>query len=178
MNKKDTVFACLLIAVLTVLPMAYGCSGAKTSSASDTATLPPPVTTPLTTAPVPTTGLPVTSGVFTTAPPPATVTATTTSTATTPPTPTTTPAGTGLRAVVTVSGEAFLPGVLNVTAGTTVTWINKDTEDHTVTSGTPGLFSGPLPGDPGQFSFLFTKPGSYPYYCAIHTNMMGTIIVS
>ena len=162
MNRKYIICAFLLVTGLTVIPVAYGCSSAKPSSAPSTVTLPPPLTTSLTTGPAPTTGVPITSGVYTTTPPPTIAT--------------TSPGGV-LRNVVLASGENFIPGLLTVTVGTTVTWINKDQDEHTVTSSTPGLFDGPLPSDPGQFSYQFNKPGTYDYYCALHTGMTGTIIV-
>jgi plastocyanin len=75
-----------------------------------------------------------------------------------------------------VTGETFVPGVIFVDAGTTVTWSNLDGEDHTVTSAT-GVFSGNLPANPGTYSYTFSKPGTYNYYCAIHTYMTGSVVV-
>ena len=70
----------------------------------------------------------------------------------------------------------FAPAALTVTAGSTVTWTNKDDEPHTVVS-EAGLFrSGAL--DTGDsFSFRFDKPGTYRYTCSIHPRMVGTIVV-
>jgi plastocyanin len=70
----------------------------------------------------------------------------------------------------------FAPSALTVTAGSTVTWTNKDDEPHTVVS-QAGLFrSGAL--DTGDsFSFRFDKPGTYRYTCSIHPRMVGTIVV-
>jgi plastocyanin len=70
----------------------------------------------------------------------------------------------------------FAPGALTVSAGSTVTWTNKDDEPHTVVS-EAGLFrSGAL--DTGDsFSFRFDKPGTYRYTCSIHPRMVGTIVV-
>ena len=66
--------------------------------------------------------------------------------------------------------------------GTTVEWVNgEDSISHTVTSGTPGypagvFDSGPLP--PGDsFRFTFQQPGTYEYFCGIHTRMRGRIVV-
>jgi plastocyanin len=70
----------------------------------------------------------------------------------------------------------FAPAAITVRAGTTVTWINRDEEPHTVVSDT-GLFrSGAL--DTNQsFSFRFDKPGVYHYLCSIHPRMVGTVVV-
>jgi plastocyanin len=40
-----------------------------------------------------------------------------------------------------------------------------------------GSFKSALFGQGGTFNHTFTKAGTYPYYCAIHPNMLGTIIV-
>lgn len=39
--------------------------------------------------------------------------------------------------VVQVENYVFAPSQLTVAAGTTVTWVNKDTVGHTVTEGNP-----------------------------------------
>lgn len=72
----------------------------------------------------------------------------------------------------------FSPATLTVRTGTRVTWTNRDDEPHTVTSsGNPRAFaSGALDTD-GTFAFTFDKPGTYPYYCAIHPHMTGVIVV-
>ena len=40
-----------------------------------------------------------------------------------------------------------------------------------------GTFEATLPGKGKTFSFTFTKPGSYTYYCDIHQGMNATIVV-
>ena len=61
-------------------------------------------------------------------------------------------------------------------AGTTVTWTNQDDIPHTVTSTTKQFKSKALDTD-DKFSFTFTTPGSYEYFCSLHTHMTGTIVV-
>ena len=70
----------------------------------------------------------------------------------------------------------FTPATLTVPVGTTVTWTNKDGTLHTVTSttkvfGSDGLDQG------GTFSYTFTTPGTYPYFCKLHPRMTGTVTV-
>lgn len=79
---------------------------------------------------------------------------------------------------VIINNFAFGPTTLTVKAGTTVTWVNKDGDAHTVTGvGAKPLF-GSQPLDTGDsFSFTFEKPGSYAYFCKIHPSMKGTVIV-
>jgi len=77
---------------------------------------------------------------------------------------------------VTVEQAMFGPATLTIRAGTTVTWVNHDGDLHTVTS-SQGLFASPGldPGD--TFAYRFTAPGTYPYFCAVHPHMKGTILV-
>ena len=76
----------------------------------------------------------------------------------------------------TPGGQGFNPLNFTVTVGKTVTWVNKDTTVHTVTS-TTGLFdSGNL--NPGQtYAHSFAQPGVYMYYCTLHSWMKGNITV-
>jgi len=65
---------------------------------------------------------------------------------------------------------------LAVKAGTTVTWVNRDDEPHTVVSDT-GLFrSGGLDTNE-SFSYRFDKPGTYQIHCTIHPRMVATVVV-
>ena len=76
----------------------------------------------------------------------------------------------------TLGNRAYTPDDLNVAAGTTVTWTNTDSVDHTSTSDATGWDSGVVaPGR--QFSFAFQTPGTYRYHCAIHPGMVGTVVV-
>jgi plastocyanin len=81
-------------------------------------------------------------------------------------------------AEVVVDNFAFTPAALTVAAGTRVTWINRDDVPHTATSSLkPRTFdSGPLDTD-GRFSHVFSTPGTYEYFCAVHPHMTARIIV-
>lgn len=79
---------------------------------------------------------------------------------------------------VTISNFSFTPAMLTVTPGTEVNWINKDEEPHTVMSADGGAtFKLPALDDNERFSFTFSKPGTFKYFCSIHSHMTGTIIV-
>src|SRR5437762_11597813 len=106
----------------------------------------------------------------------------TTSPSTSPsPAPSPTPAPGGPSASVTIpsgaavlGNRAFTPDDLSVAVGTTVTWMNTDSESHTSTS--DGWNSGIVaPG--GRFSFSFQTAGTFPYHCTIHPGMVGTVAV-
>jgi plastocyanin len=87
----------------------------------------------------------------------------------------------GTEAQVAVQLFQFRPNPMEVGVGTRVTWTNSDDINHTVTSGTPerrdGRFDGRLSGKGTNFSFDFTQPGAFPYYCARHQSMRGEIVV-
>lgn len=80
---------------------------------------------------------------------------------------------------VEINNFDFAPGNLSVKKGTTVTWTNKDSVAHTVTSDDEG---GPLDsGNFGQnetFSFTFNEVGSFAYHCVLHPQMTGTVTVT
>jgi len=78
---------------------------------------------------------------------------------------------------VTIQNFAFNPSTLNVQVGTTVTWINKDTTTHDVVSDT-GLFTSGDLTNGMSYNYTFNQTGSFPYHCAIHPYMTGTIVVS
>ena len=76
---------------------------------------------------------------------------------------------------VKISNFTFNPPQLTVKAGTTVTWTNDDDIPHTIVS-PPSIRSKALDSD-DKFSFTFTTPGTYKYFCGLHPHMTGTIVV-
>lgn len=77
-----------------------------------------------------------------------------------------------------IIGFAFYPNTIIVPAGTTVTWTNQDSEEHTVTNDahTTGSFDEDLVFR-NSFSYTFTERGIYNYHCHNHDEMRGTVIV-
>ena len=67
---------------------------------------------------------------------------------------------------------------VQVKVGKTVTWVNKDTVTHTVTSDASSLFDSGFMPTGATFQFTFTTAGTYPYYCTVHPFMKGTIVVT
>lgn len=101
----------------------------------------------------------------------------------------------GEHEVITV-GLRFMPDTITVAVGTTVTWRNGETIGHTITSGAwgdvnestglrgeqaaDGQFDHALApaGQPGdEFSFTFTEPGEYLYFCQPHLTMNARVVV-
>ena len=66
---------------------------------------------------------------------------------------------------------------LTVSAGTTVTWINDDDVPHTVVSDDKTTFKSKALDTGEKFSYTFTKPGKYPYFCSVHPKMMAEVVV-
>ena len=77
---------------------------------------------------------------------------------------------------VKIDNFTFNPKQVTVKAGDTITWVNHDDIPHTVTSQTQAFRSKALDTD-DKFSFTFATPGTYPYFCALHPHMTGTIVV-
>jgi plastocyanin len=80
-------------------------------------------------------------------------------------------------AKVLIDSYKFGPDKLTVPVGTTVTWTNNDTDEHTVVAKDDSFRSGSLAK--GQsFRYTFTKAGSYDYLCSIHPFMVATVVVT
>ena len=80
-------------------------------------------------------------------------------------------------AAVGIDNFTFNPQTLTVKAGTTVTWTNKDDIPHGIAV-TNDAFKRSLALDTDDsFSFTFTTPGTYQYFCYIHPHMTGSIVV-
>lgn len=77
---------------------------------------------------------------------------------------------------ILIENFSFKPATLSVKAGTKVTWVNHDDEPHTATDDDQRFNSKTLDTN-DQFSFTFTQPGTYNYFCALHPKMRGQIIV-
>lgn len=80
---------------------------------------------------------------------------------------------------------AFTPQVLEVVAGTRITWTNGDEVRHTVTPDDRDAWGGEGSGDDEEkwlskgasWSYVFRSPGEFTYFCIPHANMTGTVVV-
>jgi len=77
---------------------------------------------------------------------------------------------------VKIDNFTFNPQRVAVKVGTTVTWINEDDIPHTIASSSKLFKSKTLDTD-DKFSFTFTTPGAYEYFCSLHPHMTGVITV-
>jgi amicyanin len=81
-------------------------------------------------------------------------------------------------AEVKIDNFSFSPNELTIPAGTTVTWTNRDDIPHTVVSSDdPKAFKSRVMDTDEKFSFTFSKPGTYPYFCSVHPKMVGKVVV-
>ena len=99
-------------------------------------------------------------------------------------------------AAVSLKSIAFQPSKIEVSAGRSVVWTNRDVGvAHTVTSGTPGAegIPGATPDEPARrtglfdsgmlesgasFEFEFEEVGRHRYFCEIHPSMTALVIVT
>lgn len=77
---------------------------------------------------------------------------------------------------ITIDNFTFNPPRLTVKVGTTVTWTNQDDIPHAIASTANAFKSKALDTD-DKFSFTFTTPGTYEYFCSLHPHMKATIVV-
>jgi len=79
-------------------------------------------------------------------------------------------------AAVVIDNFVFSPERLTVKAGTTVTWTNRDDIPHTVAAKDRAFKSKVMDTDE-SYSFTFSTPGEYAYFCSLHPHMTATIVV-
>ena len=79
-------------------------------------------------------------------------------------------------ATVSIQGFAFSPATVNIKAGQSVMWTNKDSAPHTATD-LGGLFDSGSLATNQSFSFTFHTAGTYTYHCLIHSMMTSATVV-
>ena len=78
---------------------------------------------------------------------------------------------------IKIDNFSFGPMALTVAAGTTVTWTNGDDVPHTVVSDDKTTFRSKALDTGEHFSYTFTKPGTYHYFCSVHPKMVAEVVV-
>ncbi|HEY1524716.1 MAG TPA: cupredoxin family copper-binding protein [Candidatus Angelobacter sp.] len=79
-------------------------------------------------------------------------------------------------AQVKIDNFVFSPNPLTVPVGSTIRWTNQDDIPHNVVSDDKSFKSKALDTDE-TFTYTFTKPGTYTYFCSIHPKMTGKVVV-
>lgn len=87
-----------------------------------------------------------------------------------------------------LSDKCFKPSTLTVPAGSTITFVNKDTASHAMTFASNPLDASTWKlGDPkfdsglvlpnGKWSTVLEEVGEHPYVCYVHPWMIGRVVV-
>lgn len=79
---------------------------------------------------------------------------------------------------VEISNFAFSPAELTVKKGTMVTWTNKGSSPHTVTSTDNGKLDSKTLDQGESYSFTFNEAGTFNYKCSFHSSMVGKVTVT
>lgn len=98
------------------------------------------------------------------------------SAASTPP-PASPPGSPPARGTVRAIDNAFQPASLTVQVGSRVTFVNAGAAPHTMTA-RDGSFDSGIVGAGGSWTRIFSTPGTFPFLCALHPNMTGTLVVT
>lgn len=77
---------------------------------------------------------------------------------------------------IRIDNFKFSPETITVPVNSKVTWINKDDVPHVIAENDGAFKSKALDTD-DTYSFNFTKPGTYEYFCAVHPKMVGKVVV-
>ena len=77
---------------------------------------------------------------------------------------------------IKIDNFTFTPNTVSVPVGTEVRWTNHDDIPHTVVSDDKAIKSKVLDTDE-QFTYKFTKAGTYNYFCSIHPKMTAKVVV-
>jgi len=77
---------------------------------------------------------------------------------------------------VKIDNFTFKDQTITVPAGTQVTWVNRDDIPHTVVSDNKLFKSKALDTDE-KFTYTFSQPGTYKYFCSIHPKMTAEVVV-
>lgn len=78
---------------------------------------------------------------------------------------------------VHIANFAFQPLALTVHVGDSVTFVNDDEEPHTVTATDKSFDSAGLDTH-GTWKHVFTKAGTFTYFCELHPYMKAKIVVT
>ena len=77
---------------------------------------------------------------------------------------------------VKIDNFSFSPQTVTVPVGTAVHWTNRDDIPHTVVSQDTSFKSKALDTDE-DFTYTFSKAGTYNYFCSLHPKMTAKVVV-
>jgi plastocyanin len=76
---------------------------------------------------------------------------------------------------VNMKNMAYNPAQITVHVGDSITWANEDSMPHTATS-TGNFNTDTIPSGQSK-TVTFTKAGTFDYFCIVHPNMKGIVVV-
>ena len=77
-----------------------------------------------------------------------------------------------------IANFAFSPSTLTIKSGDSVTWTNRDSSAHTVTSDSGNELDSERISNGQIYTHVFAQPGTYSYHCTPHPGMKATIVVT
>jgi plastocyanin len=77
---------------------------------------------------------------------------------------------------IKIDNFSFAPSQLEITAGTAVRWTNQDDIPHNIVADDKSFKSKVLDTN-DSFTYTFTQPGTYKYFCGLHPKMTATVVV-
>jgi len=77
---------------------------------------------------------------------------------------------------VKIDNFSFSPNTITIAVGGSVRWTNHDDVPHNVVADDKSFKSKTMDTDE-NFTYIFTKPGTYAYFCGLHPKMTGKIVV-
>jgi plastocyanin len=78
---------------------------------------------------------------------------------------------------VIMTANCFVPTIIRIDKGATVTWFSHENASHTVTGANAGWGSFEEVPEGAQHSEVFHAAGVFPYYCFLHPGMIGAVVV-
>lgn len=79
---------------------------------------------------------------------------------------------------VTIDNFAFNPKTISVTAGSKLTWRNRDDVPHKIQSADGRFAASPILDTKGTYSVAFPESGEFRYFCSLHPVMQGKVVVT
>jgi plastocyanin len=89
-----------------------------------------------------------------------------------------------VKDAATLGDKSYSPNPVEAKVGEAITWTNDDSQIHTATSGAVGaedsgsVFDSGILSPDATFEFTFDQAGEYDYYCTLHPQMFGKVVVS
>lgn len=79
--------------------------------------------------------------------------------------------------MLTIKDLAYEPATITIPVGSTITWTNDDSVQHTVTAKNRDVLQSGALAPGATYSQTFSTPGTIEYFCEFHANMKGSIVV-